>query len=127
MKDCNQCGKCCQIYGDGGLSATQAEIRWWQDNRPEIARFVQAGRIWMEPETGEALTACPWLKPLPNQNKYGCSIYEDRPDDCRQYPVLVSDMIRDGCEMIEAIDLKRPKVAQTKLDQLMIDSRAQQR
>jgi hypothetical protein len=36
-------------------------------------------------------------------------------------------MIRDGCEMIEAIDLKRPKVAQTKLDQLMIDSRAQQR
>ena len=81
----------------------------------------------MDPETGEALTACPWLKPLPNQNKYGCSIYEDRPDDCRQYPVLVRDMIRDGCEMIEAIDLKRPKVAQAKLDQLMIDSRAQQR
>ena len=81
----------------------------------------------MDPETGEALTACPWLTPLPNQNQYGCSIYEDRPDDCRQYPVLVSDMIRDGCEMIEAIDLKRPKVAQAKLIQLMIDSRAQQR
>ncbi|EGG93832.1 hypothetical protein IMCC1989_685 [gamma proteobacterium IMCC1989] len=32
-------------------------------------------------------------------------------------------MIRDECEMIEAIDLDNPRKAQTKLDALMQDSR----
>ncbi len=32
-------------------------------------------------------------------------------------------MVRDECEMIEAVDLLRPKMAQRKLDKLMADSR----
>ena len=54
---------------------------------------------------------------------YTCSIYLDRPEDCRHYPSLISEMISDECEMIEAIDLKNQTKAQTKLDILMIDSR----
>ena len=123
MKDCNQCGKCCQIYGDGGLSATAKEISWWQDHRPDIARYVRNGQIWTDPETGEPLPVCPWLTALSVPNRFGCAIYEDRPDDCRQYPVLVSDMIRDGCEMIEPRDLQNPKAAQHKLDQQRVTNR----
>ena len=105
MKDCNQCGKCCQIYADGGLSATDEEIAWWKDHRPDIARYVKDSRIWMDPESGEQLTSCPWLQKAPNENVYSCAIYHDRPEDCRLYPTLISDMIRDDCEMLEKIDL----------------------
>jgi len=119
MKDCNQCGKCCQIYGgDGGLSVAQEEIDWWDDHRPEIARYVKDGQIWMDPKTGEQLGGCPWLRKLPSEEKYTCDIYFDRPDDCRQYPVMISDMIRDECEMIEVKDLLDTSAAQKRLNQM---------
>ena len=122
MKACNQCGKCCIHYADGGLAATPEEIENWQNSNPEIYRYVNEGKIWMDPKTGEQLQTCPWLQKSPGQ-KYTCSIYLDRPDDCRHYPVTISEMIRDECEMIEAVDLHRPKFAQRKLDKLMSDSR----
>ena len=77
----------------------------------------------MSPETGEQLTLCPWLKKLPNQNKYTCDIYFDRPDDCRYYPVSIADMVKDECEMLETRDHARPKQAQITLDKIMADSR----
>ena len=55
--------------------------------------------------------------------KYGCRIYQDRPQDCRHYPVSIADMVRDDCEMIENCDIEAPKEAQITLDQLMADSR----
>ena len=55
--------------------------------------------------------------------KYTCSIYLNRPEDCRLYPSLISEMVRDECEMIEAIDLDAPIKAQKQLDILMQDSR----
>jgi len=54
---------------------------------------------------------------------YICRIYYDRPDDCRYYPVDIEQMLRDGCEMLEARDLAKPKQAQRTLDVLMADSR----
>ena len=140
MKPCTQCGKCCQQYSDGGLSATSEEIDWWQTFRPEIARYVRDGRIWMHPETGERLPDCPFLTadtaPADEQSvasgsaanpggrvRYSCSIYHDRPDDCRQYPVSIGEMRRDGCEMLELRDLDNPIRAQRALDALMSDSR----
>lgn len=82
----------------------------------------------MDPASGAQLTRCPWLEELPTAPgsgsiKYGCRIYHDRPEDCRHYPVSISDMVRDSCEMIEPRDLNAPKQAQIKLDQLMSDSR----
>lgn len=123
MKDCNQCGKCCTHYGDGGLSASRSEIDGWEEYRPDIFDYVSDGKIWVSPETGEQLTRCPWLLKLPGQNKFICRIYEDRPDDCRYYPVDIDQMVRDECEMLEPRDLKNPKQAQRKLDELMADSR----
>jgi len=128
VKACNQCGKCCLQYSDGGLSATAEEIESWETFRPAIAEYVANGKIWMDPITGEQLTRCPWLEVLPQSPesgsiKYACRIYWDRPQDCRYYPVSIADMVRDGCEMIEADDIESPREAQVALDKLMCDSR----
>ncbi len=123
MKDCKSCGKCCIKYGDGGLSATAFEIEFWETFRPDIYRYVKAGEIWVSPDTGKPLERCPWLSKVPNEERYLCDIYNDRPDDCKHYPVSVEEMIRDKCEMIEVQDLTQPKAAQKALDSLMVDSR----
>ena len=77
----------------------------------------------MDPENGEQLKICPWLRKLPDQDKYTCEIYHDRPDDCKHYPVTIEQMVKDECEMLEAKDLAKPKQAQKTLDLLMVDSR----
>ncbi len=123
MKECNQCGKCCINYSNGGLSASASEIESWENTRPDISRYVKDGKIWMDPDTGNQLELCPWLRKLTNENKYTCDIYYDRPDDCKFYPVTIEDMIKDECEMLEARDLKDPMQAQKTLDELMSDSR----
>ena len=128
MKDCNQCGKCCIKYGGGDLSATKEEIDLWEIFNPEIFGFVKGDDIWFDPNSGVKLKRCPFLEIAPKAdtnvpNKYTCSIYLNRPEDCRHYPSLISEMIRDECEMIEAIDLAKPKRAQIRLDSLMKGSR----
>ena len=128
MKDCNQCGKCCIKYGGEDLSATREEIDLWEIFNPDIFEFVKNNEIWFDPNTGLRLESCPFLEIEPQINllakkKYTCKIYLDRPEDCRLYPSLISEMIRDECEMIETIDLEKPKRAQVTLDLLMKDSR----
>jgi Fe-S-cluster containining protein len=128
MKDCNQCGKCCIKYGSGDLSATQEEIDLWEIFNPDIFEYVKHNEIWFDPKSGLRLTRCPFLDVAPKaspseKDKYTCSIYLDRPEDCRHYPSLIAEMVRDGCEMIEITDLAKPKKAQVELDLLMQDSR----
>lgn len=123
MKDCNQCGKCCIKYSNGGLSASQSEIELWEIFKPEIYQYVSNGEIWFDPKTGKQIERCPWLRKIPNQDKYTCDIYQDRPEDCRLYPTSIEEMERDECEMLEANDFKDRKQAQIELDKLMDDSR----
>lgn len=77
----------------------------------------------MDPDSGEQLARCPWLRELPGQEKYICDIYFERPGDCRYYPVTIEQMITDECEMLEPHDLVNPRRAQKTLDKLMADSR----
>lgn len=128
MKDCNQCGKCCIKYGGGDLAATQEEIDLWEIFNPDIFEYVKNDEIWFDPESGSKLKRCPFLELAPKKNVnavdvYTCRIYLDRPEDCRHYPSLITEMIRDECEMIEVQDLDKPKQAQITLDVLMKDSR----
>lgn len=123
MKNCNQCGKCCIKYSNGGLSVTPEEIKSWDMFRPDIYGYVSDGNIWMNPATGKQLERCPWLRKDDVLNKYTCDIYYDRPDDCKYYPVTVEQIIEDECEMLEERDLLNPKQAQKKLNILMADSR----
>ena len=121
MKNCNQCGKCCIKYSNGGLSASNSEIKHWDVFRPDIYSYVSNKKIWMDPESGKQLEICPWLRK--EKSLYTCDIYFDRPDDCKYYPVTIEQMIKDECEMIEERDLANPKQSQKKLDKLMEDSR----
>lgn len=123
MKDCNQCGKCCVKYSNGGLSASTSEIELWEIFKPGIYQYVRDGKIWVDPQTGEQIERCPWLRKIPNQEKYTCDIYYDRPDDCKHYPVTIEQMVTDECEMLEGHDRAKPKQAQITLDKLMMDSR----
>lgn len=134
MKACNQCGKCCIKYADGGLYASPEDIALWELFNPDIYEYVKNGQIWFDPKTGKKLSYCPFLEiesDTHTQNienpkpaiKYTCSIYQDRPEDCRHYPSLIEEMVRDGCEMIEITDLNNITKAQTELDDLMQDSR----
>jgi Fe-S-cluster containining protein len=123
MKNCNSCGKCCETAGDGGLSASADEIDWWEIHRPDIFRYVQGNKIWVDPERGEYFARCPWLRKSTDGNKFTCDIYHDRPEDCRHYPVDVAQMLRHDCEMLERRDLVDIRRAQKDLDAIMIDSR----
>ena len=123
MKDCNQCGKCCTLYANGGLSASESDIESWETYRPDIAAYARGGKIWIDPGSGQPMLRCPWLQKVPNQEQYLCRIYTDRPDDCRYYPVDIDQMSRDECEMLEPRDLANPDKAQRQLDDLMADSR----
>lgn len=123
MKRCNSCGKCCETAGNGGLSASREEIEWWEDHRPDIFRYVDGDRIWVDPATGEYFPRCPWLQGPADSGEFSCEIYDDRPEDCRHYPVDIEQMVRDDCEMLERRDLLDSRRAQQKLDAIMIDSR----
>ncbi|MGL6260057.1 YkgJ family cysteine cluster protein [Vibrio sp. WXL103] len=128
MKECNQCGKCCIKYGNGDLAATQEEIDLWELFNPDIFEYVHQGKIWFDPQTKQPLERCPFLELSPkktpqDKDKYTCSIYLDRPEDCRHYPSLINEMVRDECEMIEVVDLENPKKAQQLLDKMMSSSR----
>ncbi len=122
MKACNSCGKCCIKYSDGGLSASDTDINLWESVRPDIFRYVRNGKIWMEPKSGQQIELCPWLRKEPHHTKYSCAIYYDRPEDCRGYPVLVSDMISDECDMLEPKDFADLRRAQQTLDTKYKDS-----
>ena len=126
MKECNQCGKCCKQYGGNGLSASDEDLDWWENNRPEIFKLVKDKQIWVDPATGKPKDTCPWLRKLPEQEKYTCEIYFDRPEDCRLYPSSIDEMIKDECEMIEPRDLKDFPRARKQLELIMSDSRPSQ-
>ena len=95
----------------------------WQAFRPDVARFVQNGKLWIHPETGAQLTRCPWLRQSDATQSYSCAIYEFRPQDCRTYPASISEMANDGCEMLEPHDLRDTARAQRRLDLLLSDQR----
>lgn len=129
MQNCNQCGKCCTKYGAADLDVNQEEIELWALFNPEIFKYVKNNQLWFDPISGAQLTQCPFLALEPKKNpsqssKYICSIYLDRPQDCRHYPSLISEMINDECEMLEQVDIKHPAKAQKQLNILMIESRS---
>ena len=122
MKACNSCGKCCIKYSNGDLAASDADLDLCESLRPDIYRYVRDGKIWMDPESGQQIELCPWLRKEPDQSQFSCAIYFDRPQDCRIYPARVSDMVIDECEMLEPKDLANVKLAQNELDTKFRDS-----
>lgn len=72
-------------------------VRWRREGRADILAEVGDYSGWLKPG------ACPFLKPAP-LGRLTCSIYETRPETCREYPMAVAHMAYVDCEMLEPGD-----------------------
>ena len=112
MRPCTQCGKCCLEYkGNSWLgSASEVDLLVWKVLRPDIFAYADTpGDLWVSPVTGKTMMRCPWLRKLPNQEKYKCRIHSFRPEVCQNYPFDIEQMIELECEMLEHGDLDKPR------------------
>jgi len=71
--------------------------RWKREGRHDILRYIWQCKVpadydgiwdvwidWVDPETGENLDYCPFLKKL-SRSKYTCAIYDTRPNICERF------------------------------------------
>lgn len=71
--------------------------RWRAQDRGDILAELGEQSGWLTPGP------CPFVVALPG-DRYTCSIYETRPDTCREYPLAVDHMRFVDCEMLEPGD-----------------------
>ncbi len=104
---CQQCGHCCiNVSGAFSACATVADIeRWEAAGRDDILAWVEPMEIgdefvydlWIDPETGDDVSRCPWLEKAPGTNLYVCRIHDLKPDHCRAYPTSRRHADETGC------------------------------
>jgi Fe-S-cluster containining protein len=104
--ECQQCGACCLEFYE--LTAYSDDIERWEiEAREDILQYADmyiyattsAADLWIDPETGEGLSRCPFLRKMKDKQMYKCRIYDARPGMCRWFPHLIYNT--DG-ELIEA-------------------------
>jgi Fe-S-cluster containining protein len=93
---CKQCGNCCKnLYDAFSNCVSDEDIAMWQSaGMHDILEWInpiQVGDtfiydIWINPVTHDDVKRCPWLRKLPNQQKYTCRIHDLKPEHCRAYP-----------------------------------------
>ncbi len=103
---CRQCGRCCQTL-TFHTECTVRDVDYWQSiGRKDILDRVGLVRkdgkivscqIWVVPGTRQYVEGCPWLRKIPDQNRYECGIHEVRPGICRQYPGTRKHAEMTGC------------------------------
>jgi Fe-S-cluster containining protein len=107
-----QCGQCCINLLDAfSTSVTEDDIRMWeQEGRDDILEWVDLIHvggdqyvydIWINPDTGDDVKRCPWLRKLPNQDRYTCRIHDVKPSHCRKYPKSKKHAKKTGCRGLD--------------------------
>jgi Fe-S-cluster containining protein len=104
---CDQCGLCCLYYHGTSWARTEDLLRWFDEGRKDILRYVavpasggsrvtadtlprrdleQIGSIsgWKEPGTGREILPCPFLEKVAT-NLYRCSIHATKSLTCRKF------------------------------------------
>ena len=104
---CKQCGQCCLNLLDAFTTcATDEDVEMWeQEGRDDILAWVdtiQLGEhcvhdIWVSSVTHDDVKRCPWLRKLPNRDKYICRIHSVKPEHCRAYPKSRQHASETGC------------------------------
>ena len=93
---CYQCGKCCtHYYTVYCFCVSGDEYERWKDNDKIMSKLALCADLdgykiydaWFSNKTGDELGRCPWLRKLPNQDKYKCRIHDVKPDQCAGWPV----------------------------------------
>ncbi|MFC1953441.1 YkgJ family cysteine cluster protein [Chloroflexota bacterium] len=97
---CQQCGICCLKGGHISLELNEDETQKWRKSEELVPSnfgyryledfidyYPEAKRadLWFHPDTEDELSRCPFLRK--KQSKYGCLIYELRPEDCKYFPL----------------------------------------
>ncbi len=106
---CKQCGNCCLNLNDAfQTSVLKEDIELWKrEGRDDILDWVmpiEIGErkyvydIWLNPKTGDDVQRCPWLRKLPNKNKYQCRINDVKPKHCQDYPISKKHASETGCK-----------------------------
>lgn len=109
---CKRCGNCCLNLTEAyQTSVSDEDIEMWEDEgRSDILAWVCSMRlgggryihdIWIHPKTDADVWRCPWLRKLPNQNKYKCRIQNLKPGHCRAYPHSKEHAEETGCKAFE--------------------------
>jgi Fe-S-cluster containining protein len=97
---CDQCGVCCKL--EDFLTAGPAKVN--PDENPKLAAklkeiYEETGRRWeADPDEYEryiATTPCPFVKDKK------CTIYQYRPDGCRQFPNTPFGMLSQDCAALD--------------------------
>jgi Fe-S-cluster containining protein len=94
---CTNCGKCCTNRSFmGSMSATIEDVeRWGREGRDDILAYEDGGDLWIK--DGEELYRCPFVRKVRGQNRYLYTIYETRPQVCRDYTPWAPGTI---CEVV---------------------------
>ena len=101
---CVQCGHCCLDLSDAfQTSVPDSDVnRWRSENRYDILEWVDTfagfNDIWISSKTSEPVNRCPWLRKLPNKDKYICRIHVTKPEHCRKFPKSKRHAIESGCK-----------------------------
>ena len=106
---CKQCGNCCLNLRDAfETCATDQDVQRWEDEeRWDILEWVDPIHvggdqyvydIWISSGTGEDVKRCPWLRKLPNRNRYICRIHKVNPKHCRAYQKSRKHALKTGCK-----------------------------
>jgi len=109
---CKQCGNCClNLYDAFSTCAADQDIKMWEREwRYDILEWVDPIHfgddeciydIWISPVTHDDVKRCPWLRKLPNQDKYICRIHDVKPEHCRAYPRSRKHAMKTGCKGFE--------------------------
>jgi len=112
--NCKQCGHCCLNLNDAfSTSVSEEDIFLWESQgRHDILEWVEVidlgnGEavydIWINPETGEDVHRCPWLRKLPGQDRYICRIHDVKPAHCLEYPHSRDHAEETGCMGFEGL------------------------
>ena len=96
---CIQCGHCCLELDAYSTTAHKEDIlRWQKEGRGDILEYVVGGDLWISPRTDRDVNRCPWLRKLPNENRYICRIHDTKPKLCREYPKSKKHALQTGCK-----------------------------
>ncbi|MFC1592193.1 hypothetical protein ACFL43_06685 [Thermodesulfobacteriota bacterium] len=106
---CKQCGSCCLNLDGYETTCSAADVRRWErQGRYDILAWVEScetagGRVihevWVNPDSGEPVTRCPWLRKQPRRDRYLCRINDTKPERCRWWTPDSHKHARDvGCQ-----------------------------
>ncbi|WP_461209499.1 YkgJ family cysteine cluster protein [Desulfocurvus sp. DL9XJH121] len=103
---CTRCGRCC-VALDFHRECTAEDVALWRAaGREDILAWVGEKRgpdggpqyrIWKRPGTPFYAESCPWLRRVPGDRAFVCTIQDVKPEICRSYPGTAKHARMTGC------------------------------